>query len=160
MRRAMVEGKVKEKDTMRSFLKIALIAAMLLMGGSAAHAQVSIGVSIGAPPPPRVVYVEPPPPGQEFIWVEGYWYPAGKHYRWHGGYWTRPPYEGAYWVAPRYDGRQFFIGYWAGDHGRIEHDHHWDRRRDRDHDHDEDRGERNGHHDHERNHDHEDQDRD
>ena len=122
---------------MHSLLKSALIAAILFTGVSAARAQVSVGISIGAPPPPRAVYVTPPPPSQESLWVAGYWYPVGRHYRWHEGYYTRAPYEGAYWVAPRYDGRQFFAGYWAGDRGRMEHDHHWDRghRRDRDYEH-------------------------
>jgi hypothetical protein len=78
------------------------------------------------------------------MWVEGYWYPVGHHYKWHPGYWTLPPYGGAYWVGPKYEGGRFFNGYWAGDRGRFEHDHHWDRghERDRDrwrdHDHDHD----------------------
>jgi hypothetical protein len=127
---------------MRSCLKGILLFAMLLVGVSAANAQISIGISIGPPPPPRVVHVLPPQPAPEFVWVEGYWYPVGRHYRWHGGYWTRPPYVSAIWVQPHYDGEQFYEGYWEGDRGRIEHDHHWDhdrdrdfRRRDRDHDH-------------------------
>lgn len=118
-----------------------LFAAALLTGGSAVRAQVEIGISIGAPPPPRVVRVLPERPGPEFIWVEGYWYPVGHHYKWHEGYWTRPPYEGARWVGPRYDGQRFFAGYWDGDHGRVEHDHRWDHDHDRDfRDHDHDRG--------------------
>jgi len=116
-----------------------LIAFAFLMA-SAVYGQVSIGIRIGPPPPPRVVSVLPPRPGPEFIWVEGYWYPAGGRYRWHDGYWTRPPYDGARWVGPRHDGDRFFAGYWDGDHGRRDHDHKWDRHRDRDwHDHDHDR---------------------
>ena len=38
----------------------------------------------------------------------------------------------ARWVAPRHDGERFYAGYWDGDRGRLEHDHHWDRGRDRD----------------------------
>jgi len=91
----------------------------------------SLDVSIGPPPPPRVVYVEPAP-GPEFIWVVGYWYPEGRHYEWHEGYWTRPPYEGARWVPPQHDGNRFFEGYWQGPRGIVQHDHHWDRGRDRD----------------------------
>src|SRR5579872_4051551 len=83
-------------------------------------------------PPPRAVRVVPPSPGPEFFWVDGYWYPAGRDYRWHSGYWTRPPYPAARWVAPRRDGERFFAGYWEGDHGRFEHDHHRDHDRDRD----------------------------
>jgi hypothetical protein len=162
---------MKEPKHMRSLLRSVLIASLLFIGVSAARAQVSVGISIGAPPPPRAVYVAPPPPNQESIWVEGYWYPVGHHYRWHEGYYTRAPYEGAYWVAPRYENRQFFAGYWSGDRGRVEHDHHWDRghghdrsferdARYREHDRghhygegDHDRGrdhDREGHHDHDR----------
>jgi len=113
-------------------MKVTLLAALLLAGQALFGAQVSIGIRIGPPPPPRVVYVRPPVPGPEFLWVEGYWYPVGRQYRWHAGYWTRPPYPGAVWAMPRYDGGQYFEGYWEGNNGRIGHDHHWDRHRDRD----------------------------
>jgi hypothetical protein len=121
------------------------LMALALLAGGAVYGQVSIGIRIGAPPPPRVVAVVPARPGPEFIWVEGYWYPVGGRYRWHEGYWTRPPYAGARWVGPRHDGDRFFEGYWDGDRGRYEHDHKFDKHHDRDwHDHDRDR------HDHDR----------
>ena len=118
---------------MRSFVRTILLASLVLCGVSPFAAQVSIGIRIGAPPPPRVV-AEPVSPGPEFVWVEGYWYPVGHHYKWHPGYWTRPPYVGARWVAPHHDGERYFPGHWDGDRGRREHDHHWDRDRDRDFD--------------------------
>ncbi len=132
---------------MKTLLKTALLAGALLASVSVVRAQVSIGVLIAAPPPPRVVYALPPQPAPEFTWVEGYWYPVGNHYKWHEGYWTRPPYEGAHWVAPHHDGQRFFAGYWAGDRGRVEHDHHSDRDRERDfHDRDhDDHGHGHGH---------------
>ena len=117
---------------MRTFIKAILVVAMLLTAASAIDAQVSVGILIGAPPPPRVVLVQPARPNDASVWVEGYWYPVGRHYKWHAGYWTRPPYEGARWVAPRHDGERFYMGYWEGDHGRVEHDHRWDHDRDRD----------------------------
>jgi len=127
---------------MRSLITTTVLAALLLAGGSVSNAQVALGIRIGPPPPPRVIHVLPPRPGPEFVWVDGYWYPVGRHYRWHEGYWTRPPYLGARWVPPRHDGERFFGGYWEGEHGRVEHDHHWDHDRDRrdfdrgrDHDH-------------------------
>jgi len=115
-----------------------------MLGGSAIHAQVSVGISIGAPPPPRVVRVRPAIPGPGYTWVDGYWYPVGRRYVWHDGYWTRPPYPGAVWVLPRHDGERFYEGYWEGDRGRFAHEHRWDRDRDRDfrdrdHDRDHDR---------------------
>jgi hypothetical protein len=133
---------------LNTFMRTILLAALLIATVSAIDAQVSIGITIGPPPPARVVRVVPERPGPEFVWVEGYWYPVGKHYKWHEGYWTRPPYEGARWVAPRHDGERFFVGYWEGDRGRVEHDHHWDRDRERDHGKDHDR---HGDHDHDRN---------
>lgn len=106
--------------------------ALLLLGAGSLFAQISFGVRIGPPPSPRIVRVQPRSPGVGYTFVDGYWYPVGNRYRWHAGYWTRPPYEGARWVGPHHDGTQFFAGYWEGDHGRVEHDHHSDRGRDRD----------------------------
>ena len=119
---------------------------LFLLGCSAMFGQVSFGLQIGPPPPPRVMHARPRAPGPGFVWVDGYWYPEGGRYRWHNGYWTRPPYEGATWVGPRHDGQRFFEGHWEGDRGRRDHDHRWDRDRERDHhdrdDHDRDRDRR------------------
>jgi hypothetical protein len=116
--------------------------ALLVLAGACSFAQVSVGITIGPPPPARVVKVRPVAPGPEYGWVEGYWYPVNGHYRWHDGYWTRPPYAGAHWIGPHHDGGRFFEGYWEGEHGRVAHDHRWDKEHDRDwrrdHDHDRD----------------------
>jgi hypothetical protein len=116
---------------MRSGLTTFAMCGLVLTLSSTASAQISFGIRIGQPPPPRV-YAVAPQPGPDFVWVEGYWYPEGRHYAWHDGYWTRPPYEGGYWVAPYYDRGQYVAGYWDTPHGRFEHDHRWDRERDRD----------------------------
>ena len=139
---ASMEGKLlrlEPRFPMKSVIRTTCVAAFLLTSGSVVGAQtsVSIGINIG-PPPPQVVYVAPPPPsGPEYVWVEGYWYPVEhkhkKHtYTWHDGYWTRPPYAGARWVAARYDRQMFFVGYWEGPRGRMDHDHRWDGDHDRD----------------------------
>lgn len=117
---------------MKNLLRAALLSSMLLLGTHRAAAQVGIGIEIGPPPPPRH-YVVPVRPGPDYIWIDGYWYPDGHHYRWHGGYWTLPPYAGARWIGPRHEGGRYYNGYWDGDRGRFEHDHHWDRDHDRDH---------------------------
>jgi len=136
---------ILEESPMRIRFMCPAVCALLLSSGSAANAQVSFGITIGQPPPPRV-YVVPTRPSPDFVWVEGYWYPQGRHYTWHDGYWTRPPYAEAYWVAPYYDGRQYIAGYWEGGRGRFEHDHRWDRDRDRRDDrHEERREERRNH---------------
>jgi hypothetical protein len=118
-------------------MKMKWLALMLLAAG-AMFAQVSIGIRIGSPPPPRVIRVEPRSPGPEYIWIAGYWYPVGNRYKWHDGYWTRPPFGGARWVGPRHDGERYFEGYWDGDH-QLRHDHRWDKGRDRHRDWDRDR---------------------
>jgi hypothetical protein len=143
----------RREKMLKKLLGTALLGAMLFAGAPAYSAQVGIGISIGAPPPPRVVHVRPAAPGSGYYWVDGYWYPIGGHYRWHRGYWTLPPYGGAAWIGPRWEGGHFYNGYWNGDRGRVEHDHRWDRThardRDRWHDHGHDRD-----HDHDHDHDH------
>lgn len=133
---------------MRRLIRIAAVLA-LLAGGSLFGGQVSIGITIGPPPEPRVIAVVPASPGPEFVWISGYWYPVGRRYRWHAGYWSRPPYPGCRWVAPRYEGSEYFVGYWEGERGRREHEHRWDRdheRRDFDREHDRGHHGRHGHH--------------
>jgi hypothetical protein len=120
-------------------MKIKLMVLTLLAAG-AVIGQVSIGVRIGAPPPARVIRVQPPSPGAGYSWIAGYWYPSGSRYKWHDGYWTRPAYNGSHWVAPHHDGQRYFDGYWDGDHGQTPHNHKWDK--DRDHQRDFDRDHR------------------
>ncbi len=112
------------------FAGLALLAGLMIAGDSSAFGQLSI--RIGPPPVVRVERYRPPMPGPGYIWVNGYWYPAGNRYVWHQGYWTRPPYEGANWIGPRYEGEQFYEGRWEGGRGVFQHDHRWDRDRDRD----------------------------
>ena len=113
-------------------MTIKLLAQLFLVGGMALAADLSVGIRIGPPPPPRV-FVQPVAPGPGYVWVDGYWYPVGHHYRWHAGYWTLPPYAGAAWIGPRHEGGLYYHGYWGGSRGRLEHNHHWDRERERDH---------------------------
>ena len=113
---------------MKRFALAALLGAQFLM------AQVSVGISIGPPPRPRVVRAHPVAPGADYVWVDGYWFADGRPWKWHDGYWTRPPYAGARWIGPRYESNRFYNGYWEGGRGKFDHDHRWDRdRRERDH---------------------------
>ncbi len=111
---------------MKMFLRTLTVLTVLLAPAATTHAQVSFGIRIGEPPPPRA-YRVPPRPGPDYVWVEGYNYPEGSRYVWHDGYWTRPPYEGAYWVAPYHVNGQYFAGRWEGRRGYVSHDHRWDR---------------------------------
>lgn len=125
------------KTSMKNFITTTLVGLLLLAGGSAFGAQVSIGIRIGPPPRPRVVRVVRRP-GPEYVWVDGYWYVEKKRYRWHEGYWTHPPYARARWVPPHYEREMYFVGYWEGERGRFEHRHR-DHGHGRDHDDDDDR---------------------
>jgi hypothetical protein len=49
---------------------VLVCCAALLMSAAPASAQVSIGITIGQPPPPQVYRVAARP-SPEFIWVEG-----------------------------------------------------------------------------------------
>jgi len=123
-----------EDETMKIFLRMIILPAMLLLCGTAFAAQISI--RIGPPPPNRIERVRPPQPGRDYVWVNGYWYPVNNRWTWHQGYWTRPPYPGAHWVEPRHERAYYYNGYWEGDRGRVEHNHGWDSDRDRDWKHD------------------------
>ena len=92
-------------------MKHKLLATALLLCG-AAVAQVSFGIQIGPPTPPRVLAVRPVMPGPGFTWVDGYWYPVGPRYVWRAGYWAPRPYPHAYWLGPRYYGGRYYHGYW------------------------------------------------
>jgi hypothetical protein len=116
---------------MRRLLQTLVLSALLIAPASTAHAQISFGIRIGEPPPPRA-YRVPPQPGPDYVWVEGYQYPEGGRYKWHDGYWTRPPYAGAYWVEPYHVGGQYYAGRWEGPRGNVGHDHRWDRGKQRD----------------------------
>jgi hypothetical protein len=111
---------------MKTFLRTLTVSTLLLAPAATAHAQVSFGIRIGEPPPPRA-YRVPPRPGPDYVWIEGYNYPVGSRYVWHDGYWSRPPYEGAYWVAPYHVNGRYFAGRWEGHRGYVSHDHRWDR---------------------------------
>ena len=78
---------------MRHLLKTLVLTGLIVAAAATANAQISFGIHIGEPPPPRA-YRVPPRPGPDYVWVEGYQYPVGKTYKWHDGYWTRPPVRG------------------------------------------------------------------
>jgi hypothetical protein len=77
---------------MRSFGRTSSLLALMLQAAEAGiGAQISIGISIGPPPEPRMIRVRPPRPSSDVVWVDGYWYPVGHRYTWHDGYWTVRP---------------------------------------------------------------------
>src|SRR5262245_950185 len=85
------EGGMHMKLNYKTSIGMIVLAGTLFACEPAAFSQVSIGIQIGAPPPPRVVAVRPPcpdPEDTEYMWIDGYWYPAEGHYYWHRGYWS------------------------------------------------------------------------
>ena len=110
---------------MRRILPLLALSAALLASGACANGQLAFGLRIDEPPPP-VVYRVPAQPGDDYVWIEGYWYPLSGRYVWHDGYWTRPPYVGAYWVAPYHIEGRYFAGHWEGPRGVRAHDHRSD----------------------------------
>jgi WXXGXW repeat (2 copies) len=102
-------------------MKAKLLALLLLAGSSMfAGTRVFFGVGFGGlaygyyappPPPPSVAYVASAP-GPGYVWINGFYYPAGPRWVWRPGYWASRPYTGARWVAPRYYGQRYYPGYW------------------------------------------------
>jgi hypothetical protein len=125
-----VLNRVTGRNTLKYLLTLFFVTTSTIL-----TAQVSVGIRIGPPPPPRAMHIERPrPPQPDAIWVDGYWYPVGNHYKWHDGYWTQPPYPAAHWIGPRHENGMFYQGYWEGDRGRVDHDHRWDHDHNRDRD--------------------------
>ena len=84
-----------------------------------AGGQVSIGVSVGFPPPELPVYAQPICPGEGYIWTPGYWAwdPDDEDYYWVPGTWVLAPEVGFLWT-PGYwiwggSGFVFYQGYWG-----------------------------------------------
>lgn len=123
--------------------------------------QVSIGVTIGTPPPPIQYEAPPPMPAVGYVWTPGYWAPYGGRYVWHRGYWVNPPYYGAAWRPARWvhegPGWRYYEGGWGprefhgGPPPREFHGppgHAYGHYKDKDHDWDhDDHGHGHGHHD-------------
>jgi len=64
-----------------------------------AQAQVSIGVRIGPPPPPRHERIPVMPPG--YVWTPGYWQFHGGRYVWRPGRRVHG-HPGYHWRQPRW----------------------------------------------------------
>lgn len=88
-----------------SGLSAAFIAAFLLVAiptPAPAQFYVSVGATIGAPPPPLLVYAQPPAPAPNYQWNPGYWGWETAGYYWIPGTWSPAPRPGLYWTP----------GYW------------------------------------------------
>ena len=98
------------------FVASALVALVLFFP-FAAHAQVSVGITVTTAPPALPDYEQPPVPAPGFVWVPGYWAWSDDGYFWVPGTWVEPPEPGLLWT-PGWWGWQddayiFHEGYWA-----------------------------------------------
>lgn len=98
------------------FLRLFLLAFVLLAIPAASHAQVRIGVSVRLGPPPLPVYAQPICPGPGYIWTPGYWAYGDDGYYWVPGTWVMAPEPGLLWTP----------GYWGwGDSVYLWHRGYW-----------------------------------
>jgi WXXGXW repeat (2 copies) len=65
---------------------------------AAAFAQLAIGVSVNAAPPPLPVYAQPSCPGVGYMWTPGYWAWGDGDYYWVPGTWVMAPQPGLLWT--------------------------------------------------------------
>jgi hypothetical protein len=101
----------------RSSIRSALFAAVMLGIAAATYAQTSISVSFA--PPQLPVYEQPLCPGEGYLWTPGYWAYASDYddYYWVPGTWVMAPEPGLLWT-PAYWGwggndYVFHDGYWG-----------------------------------------------
>lgn len=105
---------------MRSIRSILFAFAMLFIAGIAS-AQYLVSVNFG--PPALPIYEQPPCPGEDFIWMPGYWAWSDVGYYWIPGTWVQPPEPDLYWTpgywAYNYDDNLYnwYDGYWAPEVG-------------------------------------------
>lgn len=59
---------------------------------------------VQAPPPPRHEH-RGHRPGDDYVWIDGYWAWRGNHHEWVEGRWDRPPHGRHEWIAPRWEHR-------------------------------------------------------
>jgi hypothetical protein len=96
-------------------LAFALAMLLMLVIPAASFAQVSVAITVG--PPALPVYDQPFCPGQDYIWIPGYWAWGDDDYYWVPGTWVLAPEPGVFWT-PGYwawngDRFNFYDGYWG-----------------------------------------------
>jgi hypothetical protein len=104
---------------MTLLLRFLFLAMFLLLVSAASFAQVSIGISVGFPPPALPVYEQPICPGEGYIWTPGYWAwdREDEEYYWVPGTWVVTPEVGYLWTPSWWGWREgvyvFHEGYWG-----------------------------------------------
>jgi hypothetical protein len=88
--------------SMRSISRYLFFTLLLLTISGASFAQVSIGISVGFPPPAIPIYEQPICPHEGYLWTPGYWAwddDDGDYY-WVPGTWILAPEVGFLWTPP------------------------------------------------------------
>src|SRR5258708_26159547 len=102
------QGPQRRQVMMKRTLYTALAAAAIstpaliapaMFSPAAAQASMSVGLTIGTPPP-APVYEVVPAPRVGYAWAPGYWHWEGSRHSWHAGYWM-PERRGYHWVPDR-----------------------------------------------------------
>jgi len=115
---------VNSMDT-RHLVRLLVLLVTIAVFPLASHADAfQWGISVGFPPPPLPLYVQPPCPEPGYIWTPGYWAydDDADDYFWVPGTWVYAPQPGLLWT-PGYwsegDGDEYVWhqGYWAPDVG-------------------------------------------
>ncbi len=98
-----------------------LFALVVMVSARAAIAQVAISITVA--PPALPAYEQPLCPGEDYIWIPGYWAwdPVDEDYYWVPGTWVLPPEVGLLWTPPYWawvdTGFVFYDGFWAPEVG-------------------------------------------
>ena len=99
------------------------LIAPAMFSPAAAQANMSIGLTIGTPPPAPIFEVVPAP-RVGYIWAPGFWHWEGSRHVWHAGYWM-PERRGYHWMPDRWNQVN---GGWRHEAGHWDHDverHGW-----------------------------------
>jgi hypothetical protein len=92
----------------RVSIRALLFPLILVALSHGASAQMAVGISVSFGPPALPVYEQPICPGDNFMWVPGYWaYDEDDGYFWVPGTWVEAPEAGFLWTP----------GYWAWSNG-------------------------------------------
>src|ERR1700738_4838178 len=104
-----------------SSVRSVLFVLVVMASAGASFGQVAISITIA--PPPLPVYEQPLCPGEDYIWIPGYWAwdLADEDYYWVPGTWVLPPEVGLLWTPPYWAwvdaGFVFYDGFWAPEVG-------------------------------------------
>lgn len=104
---------------MRTFMlqTVLLTLASVLLIHQTASAEIAIGISATAAPPPIPTYQQPMAAAEGSIWTPGYWAWADGGYYWVPGTWVVAPQVGYLWTPPWWGwGNGVYVfheGYWG-----------------------------------------------